>query len=544
MKDNKDHIDDIFKESSGQQSFDIPESFLEDINKKLDALEKKKRRRGLWWLLLIPALVVGGFFLWPDHNEGVNLQISKTQRTNETKKSDENKDQKMNSGIDSIGIYEANESFEPTANGQEEQLNVELSPPVATRANRGSNTTPSKGDKEATEKTDNHSELLNARNEQEASSNTIQKENIESTTSERNTDEDVQNKENAESISTNLDDVSTDVDEVSTSAEDVSIDVDEVSTNANEVSTISDSENTTITEPMDEPYLSQNDTVLEGDETNQTLESDTIAKETKEKDSTSADSTLEVDSTKALPVKKNSNESSHEIQVFGSLMTSYSQVSLAGSASEISTAGMGNPLQVIPQFGLGYNYNFNNYSLGTGLLYQQSGESVHYETNTIEVQDSVYISGYDYPVVFNPNTQTWDTIQVPIYDTIGVNILIEQSYSGKNRFNWISIPLHFGYRMHAGNFTFIPRVGTNFDFGIGKNNGIYAELIDQGLIEHQANRFVLSYSLQFEIRRDFKRFHIFVNPYFKSNITRVISSVVQIRKYNSWGLNAGIGISF
>jgi hypothetical protein len=204
---------------------------------------------------------------------------------------------------------------------------------------------------------------------------------------------------------------------------------------------------------------------------------------------------------------------------------------------------METPLQAIPQFGVGYNFNFNNYSLGTGLLYQKSGESVNYETNTIELQDSVYISGFYLDTIFNPNTQAWDTVEVVIYDTIGVDVIVPQSFIGENRFNWISIPLNFGYRMNLGNFTFIPRVGTSFEFGIGKNNGIYAELIDQGLIEHQANRFVLSYSLQFEIRRNFERFHIFINPYFKSNITPVISSEVQIRKYNSWGLNAGIGIS-
>ena len=97
--------------------------------------------------------------------------------------------------------------------------------------------------------------------------------------------------------------------------------------------------------------------------------------------------------------------------------------------------------------------------------------------------------------------------------------------------------------MHAGNFTFIPRFGASFDFGIGKNKGIYAELIDQGLIEHQANRVVISYSIQCEIRRNFERFHVFVNPYFRSNLTPVISTDVQIRKYNSWGINAGIGIN-
>ena len=69
MKENKDNIDDIFKESSEQQSFKVPESFLEDINKKLDTLEKKKRRGGFWWFALIPVLLIGGYYIWPDGEE-------------------------------------------------------------------------------------------------------------------------------------------------------------------------------------------------------------------------------------------------------------------------------------------------------------------------------------------------------------------------------------------------------------------------------------------------------------------------------------------
>ena len=47
MKDEKDHIDDFFKERSEQGSFEVPDSFLDDINSKLDALDEKKKRISL-----------------------------------------------------------------------------------------------------------------------------------------------------------------------------------------------------------------------------------------------------------------------------------------------------------------------------------------------------------------------------------------------------------------------------------------------------------------------------------------------------------------
>ena len=59
MKGEKEHIDDIFKERSEQHSFKVPDSFLEDINPKLDVLDQnKKRRGGLWWFAIIPLLAI------------------------------------------------------------------------------------------------------------------------------------------------------------------------------------------------------------------------------------------------------------------------------------------------------------------------------------------------------------------------------------------------------------------------------------------------------------------------------------------------------
>ena len=69
MKGEKDHIDDIFKERSEQHSFKVPDSFLEDINEKLDVFDQKKKRRGgLWWFALLPFCVVVIYVFWPSEN--------------------------------------------------------------------------------------------------------------------------------------------------------------------------------------------------------------------------------------------------------------------------------------------------------------------------------------------------------------------------------------------------------------------------------------------------------------------------------------------
>ena len=76
MKDEKDHIDDFFKERSEQGSFEAPDSFLDDINSKLDALDQKKKRRGgFFWWSLIPLGLIVIYALWPNDSQNKKTQL-------------------------------------------------------------------------------------------------------------------------------------------------------------------------------------------------------------------------------------------------------------------------------------------------------------------------------------------------------------------------------------------------------------------------------------------------------------------------------------
>ena len=60
MKEEKDHIDDFFKERSEQGSFEVPDSFLDDINSKLDVIGSKEEKKGrvlLVWTLIPLGLI-------------------------------------------------------------------------------------------------------------------------------------------------------------------------------------------------------------------------------------------------------------------------------------------------------------------------------------------------------------------------------------------------------------------------------------------------------------------------------------------------------
>ena len=90
MIEDKDHIDDIFKESSEQHSFEVPDSFLDDINNKLDVRDKKKKRGGgFWWMALIPLGLLIIYALWPNDNQTKKTELLTENHTEKSSKQEE-----------------------------------------------------------------------------------------------------------------------------------------------------------------------------------------------------------------------------------------------------------------------------------------------------------------------------------------------------------------------------------------------------------------------------------------------------------------------
>jgi hypothetical protein len=87
---HNDNIDDIFKRSLGNDAqSEIPESFLNDINAKLDALEKRKKRRALWFWLL-PGLFIGSLIVYGLNNNVDKKTTASTDRHTKVNKTTKN----------------------------------------------------------------------------------------------------------------------------------------------------------------------------------------------------------------------------------------------------------------------------------------------------------------------------------------------------------------------------------------------------------------------------------------------------------------------
>ena len=528
MKEEKDHIDDFFKERSEQGSFEVPDSFLDDINSKLDALDQKKKRRGgfFWLWTLIPIGLIIMYVLWPEdiqtkktkpivslENQEFNAKGASTDSINEQKSesiliADSLTDEKITER--SLNNAEKRSAEEPKSLKNVLQDDLKKSDELADQNK------PLWLEQEIKNKDESKSPNASIDNENQNLETTQPKNDEESTKvklANTNTDENEERDpiEIDDSIDENINKIVVNVDSVGQIIAEDSITTNETS----EIKSEQIDSLFTHTEDQDSTFTSE-----EVNERKENQEVSIIETEKKHK-------------------------ISHEIQLFGGILNTSSNLILSGDSSIYPMNTMESNLWS-PSFGFMYRAKINQFDFGAGLSWMQNGEKVNYSTNITQYTDvdSVIFIAWQVDSIYNQNTQTWTVDSIPQFDTTTTTESITDTilYNNINKYTWISIPLRFGYRFDIKNFSIIPRVGLDLSFVSGTNLGTYVEQYNQGLVQKSPSQFVLSYALQLEVRRNFERWHVFVNPNFRSNVTPVISSAVQTRRYNSWGINAGIGL--
>ncbi len=537
MKDEKDHIDDFFKERSEQGSFEVPDSFLDDINSKLDALDEKKKRRGgfLWLWTLIPIGLIMMYVLWPE-----DIQTKKTKPI----VSIENQESDMESvTLDSMDEHKS-ESILIADSLTEE--NIAQEKPLNDTENTSAEELKS---------------LKNVLQNDLEKMNKLADQNtplwLEARLVENILEREIKNQDESQSLNAATDTENKNDETIQTKDEEESAEVKVAASNSDENKKIEGSQ---IDASMDQ---NENNLALNVDSTDQIIAEDSINNETSEIDAEQIDSLLtqteDQDSTLTSeevtePIEnpevskieaEKEAKLGHEIQLFGGILNSSSNLILGSDSSIYPMNTMESNLWS-PSFGFTYRAKINHFDFGFGLSWMQNGEKVNYSTNITQYTDvdSVIFIAWQVDSIYNQNSQTWTVDSIPQFDTTTTTESITDTiiYNNINKYTWISIPLRFGYRFDINKFSIIPRVGLDLSFVSGTNLGTYVEQYNQGLVQKSPSQFVLSYALQLEVRRNFERWHIFVNPYFRSNVTPVISSAIQTRRYNSWGINAGIGL--
>ena len=528
MKEEKDHIDDFFKERSEQSSFEAPDSFLDDINSKLDVLDQKKKRRGgfFWLWTLIPIGLIMMYVLWPEdiqtkktksivslENQESNAEGASTDSINERKSEsilikDSLKEEKITER--SINNAEKRSAEEPKSLKNVLQDDLKKSDELADQNK------PLWLKQEIKNKDESKSPNASIDNENQ---------NLETT----------QPKNDEESTKVKLANTNTDENE---ETDPIEID-DSIDENVNKIALNVDS----IDQMIAEDSITTNET---SEIKSEQIDSLLTEKEDQDSTLTSEEVTEPKENLEVSKIKTEKKDKiSHEIQLFGGMLNTSSNLILSGDSSIYPMNTMESNLWS-PSFGFMYRAKINQFDFGAGLSWMQNGEKVNYSTSITQYTDvdSLIFVTWQIDSIYNQNSQTWTVDSIPLFDTTTTTESITDSifYNDINKYTWISIPLRFGYRFDINKFSIIPRVGIDLSFVSSSNLGTYVEQYNQGLVQKSPSQFVLSYALQLEVRRNFERWHVFVNPYFRSNVTPVISSVIQTRRYNSWGINAGIGL--
>jgi hypothetical protein len=480
VKDKRDNIDELFNNKLNDRSFPIPEAFLDDLNKRLDEKESGRKRKFGFWWLSLLLLPMLGTIVLFITTEGP-AEDKGQQKFVATEKGKDNDIESVNS-IDTAQ-YER-KSLENSASGS-----------IRKEAETGNlSNDPSGGNQ-------NYSPV-NKASKAKPTKKTFKKKNF--------------NKKKNSSLPESGDLLG---------------------------SAISDplSYKDSITDPI-------SDVAFKGSEQGGTkgTETDPLADTLNKNNDLTQDPTLPsvdpvpADTSKDLKNGKPARTNYWEVQVYGGFNYTLSQTKSTYSAT---LNNMESPI-LRPQFGAEAYFNRNKTSFGTGLYFHQTGERTRYEVTNTQLVDSVFVAYYEEDSVWNNQTQSFDVIQVPVYDSVSVQQTSKYNYDQGNYYSWITVPLHLRYRFTFGDYELLPLVGVQFHMAAAYNVGLYPDQAMSQFNEVTANRFYISYSLQAELRRNLNSSFVFIRPQYNSGIMPVISDAILERRYSSWGLIVGYGWKF
>lgn len=479
MKRDERHIDKLFNEAMNQRVFDIPESFLEDLNMRLDA-EEKKRRPFFWWLALFGGiwLFLTIFFILQYNSPQISdyAQLAESVEDNPT------------------GYYTAINHERKT---QKIQLRGSIFK-IALLDNRMVilDNTPISTIKT---KKQNHLKLsLHNTDQQKVVKNEV---GIHTPISHN---PGFQLSGHSENLKTHTE-------------EPILIHIIKPTEETNNLS-VGKSDSIPVSEKKKDTVLSVN-------------QADTASNQSEVTDNSSDEG------------KKTPNDNwNWEIQFFGGLGANFINDSPTNK-TYLEKVKENQSSILAPSFGVNGNLSYKKLTFGLGLSYEQTGEKNNLEINKYYLKDSTVSEHVIDTILVLDSLGNWIPVihDTTIYHNYQFQDSTTERISFKNTYSWISIPLHFGYRFDFGDYELIPRIGAQFNFGISRNKGKFPDENFNTILEYQAVKFNISYLIQLEARRNFKKWHVFINPYFKSMINPAISNDLIRRRYSSWGIQFGVG---
>nr|WP_294861862.1 hypothetical protein [uncultured Fluviicola sp.] len=538
MKDDKEHIDKLF-ESLNDRQFDIPEAFLEDLNKRLDNNEPKKRRFSLLWFLL-PAVSLGAialiYFQGFDSSEvkttlnRANKTIAKDERKEDLKTEDtillSEPDQKNQSPVDSVSTPTIDNSLPSAKQVQVEKKQFKVS-------EKGTSQNSSSNKIKLSQKT-----FKAKKNEirKLSLSKTLKTENGKSHTA-------IHAKKPSKLVKSHANGALRKPVNIKTPSSQkkeqnvLNPSIDEKKTQDKSTTTLIPDPSGNISSTAKQDDKEHTKEPVQEKETDSSITQNTV-------DTTKQISSIqpEKDASTPKPPTKNWKK---EIQVFAGLGGN-SIHDIPKNSEYLAKIKQNQHTILAPSFGVNANFSYKKFTFGSGIHYEQTGEKFKVDIKSAELKDSTYSEFIQDSIWVQDTLGNW--IEIPhdttIYYTVQYIDSVSSAQSFQNRYSWISIPIHFGYRFELGNYELIPRLGASINMGIRQGMGTYPNASFNNSSHYKPVKFNVSYFIELEARRNFDKWFVFVNPYFRSMITPGVSGDVIRRRYSSWGVQFGVGFKF
>ena len=535
MKHNKEHIDEIFREKLGDdRHYAIPEDYLTDLNKKLEA-RKNNRRKGLIFLSLIfLGLLSSVAGIW--YYSGSNM-TTKTDITNNDLPSVESvqKNEENDSNSDKTTVEIINDSSKSNFS-TEGMVSDQIDKPVSDEYTY-------------TQNFPNSSETNKEETEQSALAHTISQKNSGNKKHEDssiNESEEVNRKRSKQNNSNNLNtqgDVNFEKHKISSEIpirsetldsdnEKTKEDID--ATTDHDVNQHSDSEKTDATE---EKIVDINDT-------------DTLIVEQKS-DIDSVDSmspavdsitTVEINSDDQKPRK-------FWIDVNAHAGADLIQPKLFGTTpEETDIFNSAHNSKLVSNFGLTANFNFRNLFSGIGFsVYNFKDEIYHgeYDVNTT-TYDTV-LTVFNDSIVYDSLNNPIDTVTYSTYDTTTYDVTDSSwvNYDQFNRYSIFAIPISFGYTFTLNHWKIRPMLNAIFEFRRKQSVGTYPIYNGSTVLEQlQAVKFGMSLSFATQFQRDFQDWYVYFRPAYRYRITNVAENGSYYIKHHAFQAHLGVGYTF
>lgn len=208
-----------------------------------------------------------------------------------------------------------------------------------------------------------------------------------------------------------------------------------------------------------------------------------------------------------------------------------------GSAKQMETLVDNYQIVLTPAFGFDVNYRFGSSRkcellISSGLSYRSVKEEYDYNWTTSSTEDSIYVSGYNMIAEYDSVSGNWDTTYIAIYDTTTYTLISDTGIHEINHYSWINIPLYLQYKFTVKSWAFAPGIGVNFSFLNSIQNSTVPE------VDHYMQQKIrINYQVSLQIRRYIGKAdnYLFLRPYYLGELRKG-----NIR-YQNLGVNLGVG---